>query len=169
MTVSLSLVYFTCMKKRTTMVALAVAISSAATGLNHPRSTWATKAVTIVRQIRIAQIAQYSLLGRMCSDIVSFLSVIPSGFSPEESAASFVPVNQVKQWEQINPHNVHEVPRQARPKSKVRTSRTTISFCLPNCAARTERATVKLLQIKTAVFMVPIGRLSVLLATANSL
>src|SRR5438093_522969 len=33
----------------------------------------------------------------MCSDIVSFLSVIPSGLSPEESDFSFVPVNQVKQ------------------------------------------------------------------------
>src|SRR5207249_4464514 len=47
-------------------------------------------------------------------DIVSSLSChFRAGFSPEESAASFVPVNQVKQWEQINPHNVHEVPIQS--------------------------------------------------------
>src|SRR5256886_6392717 len=53
MAVSFSLVYFTCMKKSTTMVALPVAISSAATGLSQPRSTVATKAVTTVRQINI--------------------------------------------------------------------------------------------------------------------
>src|ERR1700745_169703 len=49
----------------------------------------------------------------MCSDMVSFLSVIPSGFSPKESAFSFVPVNQVEQREKINPHNIHEVPVQS--------------------------------------------------------
>src|SRR6266576_2348247 len=30
------------------------------------------------------------------------------------------------------------MPRKARPNSRVKTSRTTICFCLPNCAARTE-------------------------------
>src|SRR2546422_6714298 len=71
--VSLSLVYFTCMKKRTTMAALMLAIKSAIAVLNGPKSTVAIQAVKPVRQIRTVQIVQYSLLGTMCSDMAAHL------------------------------------------------------------------------------------------------
>src|SRR5579863_6068213 len=69
-----SLVYFTCMKIRTTTVALQVAITRATTVLNGPRSTVAIQAVKNVAAIRKMNTIQFSLLGTMCpvcSDIGS--------------------------------------------------------------------------------------------------
>src|SRR5277367_5197377 len=83
--VNFSLVYFTCMKKSTTTVALQVAITSATTVLKRPKSMFATHAVTNVRTIRRAQIPQYIALGRMCSECPDF---------SEDMALTFVNFDQ---------------------------------------------------------------------------
>jgi len=66
-------------------------------------------------------------------------------------------------------HSFPLIPRKANPKIMVKISSPTSNMRLPICAARTESATVKLLQIKTAVLIVPSFRSIERLPAANSL
>jgi len=58
--------------------------------------------------------------------------------------------------------------KKATPKKIVASSKLTNCLRLPNCDARTANATVKLLQIRTAVFKVPASKFKLRLPAANS-
>src|SRR5579863_7015569 len=90
--------YLTCMKNSTTSEPLMLAISSATTMLNCPRSTYDTAAVVTVRHISAAQTVKYTFA----------LMIFSMSFSTHVMVA-----DQVQQGVQINPDQVHEVPVQA--------------------------------------------------------
>src|SRR6201984_852947 len=75
--VILSCAYFTCMKKRTTKVALIVAMVSATTALSGPgRFTPATSTVTRGPISNVIQMPLYSFNEETCSDIVFSLAAV---------------------------------------------------------------------------------------------
>src|ERR1035438_3892836 len=69
--VSFSCVYFTCMKKSTTKVALMVAMVRATMVLNGPRSMKAAATVRVVPASKASQIARQEPSDEMCSDMCS--------------------------------------------------------------------------------------------------
>src|ERR1035441_701503 len=69
--VSFSCVYFTCMKKSTTRVALMVAIVRATMVLNGPRSMKAAATGRVVPASKASQIAMQEPSDEMCSDMCS--------------------------------------------------------------------------------------------------
>src|SRR4030088_1972974 len=69
--VSFSWVYFTCMKKRTTSVALMVAMVRATMVLKGPRSMKAAATVIPVPASKASQIATEELTEEMCSETCS--------------------------------------------------------------------------------------------------
>src|SRR5438477_12831577 len=86
--------HFRCMKNKPTRLALTMAMRSAATVLNGPRSTYATAVVSAVRPIRSAKIKAYIFRGAMCS-------------------ATVTPSDEIKEREKEDPDDIHEVPVEA--------------------------------------------------------
>src|SRR5271169_456738 len=66
--VNFSCVYFTCMKKSTTRVALMVAMVRATMVLNGPRSMKAAATVRVVPASKASQMATEEPIDEMCSD-----------------------------------------------------------------------------------------------------
>src|ERR1700690_3085277 len=102
--VSFSCVYFTCIKKSTTSVALTVAMARATTMLNGPRSMKAAPTVRPVPTSNAIQIATEEPMVETCSEAELWSAML---ISP-------VTVDQVQQREQINPNNIDKVPVQPR-------------------------------------------------------
>src|SRR5690348_14713371 len=96
--VAFTLMYLACMKNSTTSEPFTVAIISASTMLNAPKSRYETAAVVTVRHISAAHTVKYT-----------FALMI---FSMPFSTCVMVP-DQVQQRVEINPHQVHKVPVQS--------------------------------------------------------
>src|SRR6266700_4509495 len=91
---SFSLAPLRCMKNRATRMALKVAIVKATAALKRPRSREAAQTVRPVHASSVIQMPKYSL-----SDDDGCAEMRASGMS----------VNQVEQWEQVDPNDVHEM------------------------------------------------------------
>src|SRR5918993_2287901 len=96
--------YLTCMKNSTTRVALITATTIATATFMFPRSTKATATVMTVSTMSAPKIARYRLFGTTCS---SYSSCSANSY---DDMVSVVPVDQIEQWKQENPDDVHEVP-----------------------------------------------------------
>src|SRR5438477_1782738 len=88
--------YLTCMKNRTTSVALKTAIISATGKFRLPRLMNAAITVRIVHAISAPKIRRYVDFGETCPDM-ALDDVVGT-------------VHEIQQREQKNPHDVHEVP-----------------------------------------------------------
>src|SRR5580704_15849906 len=99
--VSFSLACQTCIKNNATKVALMVAIPRATAALYRPRSSVAAYTVRPVPTSNAKNTPKYIFKGDDVADECS------------DMQASWVPVDQVKQREQVNPDDVNEVPVEA--------------------------------------------------------
>src|SRR5208282_5829962 len=109
--VSFSCVYFTCMKNRTTRIALKVAIVRATIVFKGPRSMKATPAVRPVPTSRASQMATEEPREDTCSG-ESCCAEFRAGRATSVMASP-VAVDQVEQREKIDPDNIDEVPVQS--------------------------------------------------------
>src|SRR5918993_2431894 len=98
--------YLTCMKNSTTRVALITATTIATATFMFPRSTKATATVMTVSTMSAPKIARYRLFGTTCS---SYSSCSVNSY---DDMVSVVPVDQIEQWKEENPDDIHEVPVQ---------------------------------------------------------
>src|ERR1017187_4930164 len=110
--VSFSCVYLTCMKNNTTRMALKVAMVRAVMVLKGPMSTTAAATVSPGNTRRVSQIATDEPSEETCSAGESSCVEWLSGKTSSDMGSP-VAVDQVEQWEKINPDNVDEVPVQA--------------------------------------------------------